>query len=153
MENTQPVMDRLNIDQVCIVVKDIEKSISQLSSLFNIGPWRRMVMDAPDSILHGKQTPLKAQLAFANIGPVELELIEPGEGESNYTDFLNAKGEGVHHLRVIVSDMENDMAKFKENGIEPLQHGENPNVKFAYMDTEGVAGVIIELVQWKPRSS
>ena len=38
---------------------------------------------------------------------------------------------------------------YSENDLKVLQSGEDENVKFAYMDTETIAGVIIELLQRK----
>lgn len=149
MGQIQPLMDHLEIDQVAIVVRDIEKAVKHLSSLWNMGPFRFQESDVPDAILHGKQTPLRAKLAFVQAGPIELELIEPGEGENIYREFLRAKGEGVHHFRLMVSDIESEVAKWVERGIGVLQSADTPRVRFAYMDTEGIIGIIIELLQRK----
>jgi len=149
MEHTKPVMDNLEVDQVGIVVSDIEKAVRYFSSLWNVGPFRFLQVDVPDAILHGKQTPLRTKLAFAQVGPIELELIEPGEGESIYREFLRAKGEGLHHLRITVSDIEKEVAKWEERCIGILQSADTPMVRFAYMDTEGIIGTILELLQRK----
>jgi methylmalonyl-CoA/ethylmalonyl-CoA epimerase len=139
----------LEIVQVGIVVRDLEKAIERLNSLWNVGPFRFLEIDLPDAILHGKQKRLRAKLAFAQVGPVELELIQPGEGENIYGEFLRAKGEGVHHLKIPVSDIKSEVARLKERGVEVLQSGDSPQVSFAYMDTEGISGVILEVLQCK----
>jgi methylmalonyl-CoA/ethylmalonyl-CoA epimerase len=149
MEHIGPVMDTLEVDQVGIVVSNIEKAVSLFSILWNVGPFRFLEVDAPDAILHGKPTPLRTKLAFARIGPIELELIEPGEGENIYREFLRAKGDGLHHLRITVSDIEKEVTKWKERGIGVLQSADTPRVKFAYMDTEGMIGTILELLERK----
>lgn len=145
-------MNGLRINQVAMVVRDIEKTIRHLSSLWDIGPFEIREMDVPDAILHRKQTRVRAKLAFAQVGPIELELIEPGEGENIYQEFLCAKGEGLHHLAIHVSDIESEVSRFKERGIDVLQSGKTPNVSFAYMDTEGITGIIFELLQFKKNS-
>lgn len=142
-------MNNLKISQLAIVVRDIEKTIRHLSSLLDIGPFQKREIDLPDAIIHGKQTRLRAKLAFAQAGPVELELIEPGEGDNIYQEFLYAKGEGVHHVGIFVSDIEKELTWFNERGIGVLQSGNTPRVSFAYMDTEGIVGVIFELLQLK----
>jgi len=149
MERRQHETSPLEIDQVAIVVRDMEKAIKQLCSLWNVGPFQIREMDLPDAMVRGKQTRVRAKLALAQAGPVELELIEPGEGENIYREFLRAKGEGVHHLGVYVSDIESELTRFKKRGIEVLQSGDTRQHSFAYMDTEGVAGVILELLQRK----
>lgn len=143
----------LEIDQVGIVVRDIEQTIKQLSSLWNVGPLQIREIDLLDAIVHGKQMRVRAKLAFAQVGPVELELIEPGEGENIYWEFLQTKGEGVHHLKIPVSDIESEVARFREKGVGVLQSGSTPRSSFAYLDTEGIVGVILELLNRKLRSA
>ena len=149
MGNTDHDKKSMEVVQVGIVVRDLEKTIKQLNSLWNVGPFRFSEIDLPDATLHGKQTRLMAKLAFAQVGPVELELIQPGEGENTYREFLRDKGEGVHHLKIPVSDINSEVARLKEKGVEVLQSGNSPDVSFAYMDTEGIAGVILEVLQSK----
>lgn len=149
MQDMQSVLNQLRIRQVAIIVRDIEKTTKHFSTLFNWGPFQFRELDLPDAILHGKKTPLKAKLAFVDTGPIELELIEPGEGKSIYWEFLNTKGEGVHHFAIFVIDLEKELIKWNKNGIEVLQSGDTPNVRFAYLNTENIFGIIVELVQHK----
>ncbi len=145
-------MNGLKISQVGIVVRDIEKTIKNLSVLWDIGPFQRREIDLPDGIVHGKRKRIRAKLAFVQVGSIELELIEPGEGENIYQEFLCTKGEGLHHLAIHVSDIEGEVSRFKQRGIDVLQSGKTPRVSFAYMDTESIAGVIFELLQFKKNS-
>jgi methylmalonyl-CoA/ethylmalonyl-CoA epimerase len=149
MKHTQRAITPFEIKQVGIVVRDREKVMQQFSSLLGTGPFRLLDLDQPEAIVHGKRTHCGAKLAFAQAGPIEIELIEPVEGESTWSEFLRAKGEGVHHLGIWVPDINKELARFTEMGIGTLQSGEDKHVRFAYMDTEGIAGVIIELLQSK----
>lgn len=149
MERRQQDTNPLEIDHVAIVVRDMEKAIRQLCSLWNVGPFQIREIELADAMVHGKQTRVRLKVAHAQAGPVELELIEPGEGENIYWEFLRAKGEGVHHLGVHVSDIRSELAGFKKRGIEVLQSGNTPRHSLAYIDTEGIAGVIVELMQRK----
>lgn len=139
----------LEIHQLAFVVGDIKKAIRHLQSLWDIGPFQIREMDLPNATVHGKQKRVKAKLAFAQVGPIDLELIEPGEGENIYQEFLRAKGEGLHHLGIRVSDIEGEVSRFKERGIDVLQSGSTPSVSFAYMDTESIIGIIFGLLQFK----
>lgn len=44
-------------------------------------------------------------MASAELGPVELELIEPKTGESIWANFPAEHGSGLHHVRFNVPDM------------------------------------------------
>jgi len=149
MKNPQSGPVPLEVQQVGIVVRDREETMRQFRSLLGIGPFRVFNLDQPEAIVHGKRIHCGAKLAFAPAGPIEIELIEPGEGESIWSEFLGTKGEGVHHLGIWVSDLDKELSRFTEMGIGTLQSGEDEHVRFAYMDTEGVVGVIIELLQNK----
>jgi len=44
-------------------------------------------------------------MAFSSLGPVELEIIQPIVGPTVYHDFLEEKGEDIHHLAFDVKDI------------------------------------------------
>ena len=80
--------------QIGVVVRDLDKSIRVLSEVFGIGPFSRFddwpPSDRSDYELYyfGEPAAFTARMAFAALGPVELELIQPLEGKSNWSDFL-----------------------------------------------------------------
>jgi methylmalonyl-CoA/ethylmalonyl-CoA epimerase len=135
------------VRQVGIVVKDMEKTMQQIRSILGIGPFK--LIPGPEAIINGKKVDCKAKLAFAQSGPIEIELIEPVKGESTWMEFLRAKGEGVHHFGIFVPDIDKELARYIKMGVGVLQSGEDEEVKYAYMDTAGITGVIIELLQVK----
>ena len=143
------IMHSLEIDQVCIVVKDMEKTVRQLSLIMNIGPFEIRETDLPDAIVHGRRTHVRARRAYAMAGAIELEVIEPGQGENIYWEFLHSRGEGVHHFGILVSDIESEIARFEKHGIGVLHSADTPRTRLAYMDTEDLVGVILELRQRK----
>ena len=152
MKQVQPLMDHMDIKQIGMVVRNLEKAIEKLRSIWNIEQVQIFEPYLPEATVRGKTTPLKIRLAFIQAGSVEYELIEPGEGENIYWEFLREKGEGVHHIAFHVSDIESELAKFQKRGIEVLQKGtDQTGVTFAYVDTEPVCGIIIELLQYKQK--
>jgi len=139
----------LEIVQVALVVRNLEDTIQKLRSLWKVGPFEIRESDNPGGIVHGRKAHIKARLAFAKAGPIDLELIEPVEGENIYWEFLQTKGEGVHHLKIPVQDFESELARIKGKGIGVLQSADSPRVSYAYLDTEKTLGVIFELLQRK----
>lgn len=139
------------IDQVCVVVKDIQKAIEHYWKIFGIGPWSIYTAVPPeltDTTIRGEPKRFSMKLAFAKVGHVMLELIQPLEGESIYKEFLAEKGDGVHHIASYkVDDLDKAIALLEKRGIRVLQSGRWGGASFAYMDTEKVLGVIIELVK------
>ncbi len=140
---------QLDIQHVCFVVGDLEKAMERFRSYWGISPFRLLDSDHPEGIVHGENTPYKGKLAFAQAGPIEIELIEPTEGESIWREFLRTQGEGLHHLGVFVSNLDQELAMYRDKGIGVLMKGETDHVKLAYMDTRATAGVIVEILQKK----
>jgi 4-hydroxyphenylpyruvate dioxygenase-like putative hemolysin len=139
------------IDQVCVVVNDIQKAVQQYWNIFGIGPFSIYTVAPPeltDTTVHGKPEYYSMKLAFAKVGTVMLELIQPLKGESVYKEFLVEKGEGIHHIATYeVDDLDSAIALLGKYGIGVLQSGRWQGASFAYMNTEKALGAIIELVK------
>ena len=133
------------VGQVGIVVKDLDKIIEYYSSTFGIGPWRVIEVDRPEVMLRGQKYPYRARYAFANLGPVELELIEVISGRSIHSEFLEEGREGLHHLGFFLAREEKEriLAKLSDQGI-------NVTWGSGYLDTERMGGVIFELIHVFP---
>ena len=129
-----------SIDQLGIVVRDIDKVIESWSKLLGIGPWDSREMETTDRA--GRKA--KTRLAFANIGHLQIELIQSVEGRTFYADFLERHGEGIHHLGVRVDDVDAETANLARKGLKVLFGRRG---RFAYMDTGNPGGVMYELIQ------
>ncbi|MDO8568149.1 MAG: VOC family protein [Dehalococcoidales bacterium] len=142
------------LGHIGVAVKDLDKTIKFYSSTFGIKPWRMAEADYKDVMVRGKKQSFKVRLAFASLGPVEIELIEIRGGKALYSEYLDAGREGLHHLGFHVSKEDKDRitASLAEQGIEVSQ-GANSRLhsgSYAYFDTEKIGGVIFELVNRPP---
>ena len=54
-------------------------------------------------------------------GNTELELIQPIEGKSIHKDFLETRGEGLHHFGFDIQNYDEMFSKFVKAGFKPLQ--------------------------------
>ena len=143
------------VSQVGIVVKDIEKTAAFYYSTFGIGPFAIVPeVKFEGAMLRGQPISTSIKVAFAQSGPVQIELIQPLEGKNIYTEFLDSRGEGLHHLGFQVDDFDGLLARFKSKGIEPVFWHHLGLMAFAYLSTDRIGGVIIELL-WskKPEKS
>jgi hypothetical protein len=94
---------------------------------------------------HGEPGNFKMRLAFLETGPVQLEFIQPLEGDNIYTEFLAQHGEGLHH---ILFEVDNPEAVAAGLGVKILQSGGSilrPGALWAYLDTQEILGCIVEL--------
>lgn len=135
------------------MVASCDDAVERYSALLGYTTWRRAFFGPADverMTLRGSDAAYSMKLAYAGDGP-ELELIEPVDGRSLYSEWLAERGEGLHHVAVVVSSLDAAIAALEEAGFANLQsgHGFAPSGKggYAYFDTTGVLGFILEAVE------
>ena len=138
------------IVQVGVVVKDLDKTVEYLTSL-GMGPFKISTVTHPSATVHGEKVFYQVRLAKSQQGPVELELIEYQKGKTIHKEFLDERGERLHHIKFTVKDINATVNRFAEKGIEPLQQDRAVGGGgMAYLDTARIGGVIIEVSQRSP---
>ena len=161
-EQIRPLTKVSKLRQVCIVVRNLEKSMEQYANILGIDKWSVLHFDdsvLSDTTYRGKSVQHPYRAALTMIGPMQLELIQPLEGDSAYSEFLKQHGEGLHHLGVIgVANMDEAIQAFESEGLPCLQSGrittgDNAVTRYAYIDSAKALGTVIELAQWPERSS
>jgi hypothetical protein len=143
--------------QIGAVVEDIDRTVQALSDIFGIGPFR-VIMWPPkdrDDIhreYYGEPASFTARMAFAELGAIELELIQPISGGSIWSDFLKEHGEGIHHIRFNVSNTKPVIAYLSDHGIGVSQSGSGlrPGTHWANLTTRDKVGFTIEIMNALP---
>jgi len=135
--------------QVGMVVKDARKTAREYEK-FGVGPFVEEDFPSVDATLDGKPAYFKNRALVANIGGWELELLQVLEGETIFQEFLEKRGEGVHHLGLYVEDYDAEMAKWRKAGVRVLQESKCPppypeGSRYAFLDTEALLGTVIEI--------
>jgi methylmalonyl-CoA/ethylmalonyl-CoA epimerase len=136
--------------QIGIVVADREQTTKALTSLFGIGPFR--LVEWPDRSeakyqYRGVEEKIRLRQAFVQLGNVEVELIQPLEGNNAYQDFLDETGGGIHHVLFEVRDIEPVLQELAKSGVKVLQSGTGirPGTRWALLDTHDLVGFYVEL--------
>lgn len=132
-----------HVDQIGVVVRDVDECVRNYEKIFGKDSFVVVEGEEPSVLGDGREIMIKGKLAFAQLGSVQLELIEIKEGPSIHVDFLETNGEGIHHIGAYVSDFDNEIEKFRQKGITVLQEGKGMR-RYAYLDTEPV---ILELIE------
>ena len=135
--------------QIGVIVRDIDQAVSFYESL-GIGPFESPKGPAPifDRQVYGKPAPdVKNRISTAQMGAIQLELVQPVSGKSLQMEFLERHGEGVNHLAFFVDDLEGEVAELVQKGFRVISSGKTARSAFAYLDTDKVGGIIFELIQ------
>jgi len=137
------------ICQIGIVVKDLDEAVERFYKDFNIGPWYFWNFEQPElTEMFYKGEPMQGygfKIALASLGGVQCELIQPLYGKGTHTDFLEKRGEGLHHIKLYYKDINKALDNFKAKGILPLQSGKYGEDIHVYLDTESSHGILMEI--------
>jgi methylmalonyl-CoA/ethylmalonyl-CoA epimerase len=135
------------LKQVGVVVRDLDKAVTRLQSL-GFGPFEsRTLPPKREEWYRGKPFLVDVKISMANLGDVQLELIQPTQGESPHKQFLDEKGEGIQHVMFGVDDFEKEVAALTEKGASVVLKAIMPGGRtIAYLDLN-VGGLVVELVQ------
>jgi len=150
MNSKQQLIKNLELppmSQIGIVVKDMDNTIKYYEKVLGLGPFVRPDIIYKEKHYYGKPVNSEWIMGFCSLGSVELELIQPITGPTIYHDFLQVKGEGIHHLGFDVKDIEKKLALCEEMGIKIIQGGQGATSRFEYLNTAVIGGVIFELIQ------
>ncbi len=141
-------LGNLKINHICYIYKDVEKQAKIMESLFNMPKFIFSEdLDHPAKY-RGKDTKFSLKLGMSRCFNVQIELFQWIEGDCVYKEFIDAKREGIHHFGVLVDKLQDYITEFQNQGIEALQTGTfPPSLKYAYMNTEKIFGVIIEFIE------
>jgi len=133
-----------NVHHIGAVVKDVEKTSKFLSEILGIGFWDIHVYSPSKSeMLIGE--PFSLKTAHGKFGSVEIELLQPLKGDSIWGQFLETKGEGLHHIAFHnLSNWEEMVAKLQEQGSRMIIGASSRGTRWTYFDTPG--GIIVELM-------
>ena len=128
----------LKIDHVGIAVQDLSAAIAAFRSLGLTGG---EIEELPER---------KLRLAWFQVGESRIELLETTDAGSPVGRFLDARGEGVHHLALRVTDAVAGLQAAADRGLvlvdrEPRAGARGSRVGFLH--PRSLHGVMVELVE------
>ena len=132
-------MVRIAIDHIAIVVSDMDAAL---------GFWQRALGLELQRV---ESVPAEAvEVAFLETENAHVELLLPTSGDSGIARYLEAKGGGMHHLCLAVTNIEAAMQQLAESGIElinerPRQREDGTRYAFVHPGSSG--GVLVELYE------
>ena len=85
-------------------------------------------------------------------GSGKLEFLQATHSDSSITDFINKKGEGMHHVALLVDHLQLALDYLKNKGIKLID--ETPRIgaeglSIAFLHPTSTGGILIELCEKK----
>jgi methylmalonyl-CoA/ethylmalonyl-CoA epimerase len=112
--------------------------------------FERLLGRAPDSeeVVEDQ----KVRVAVFTLGEGRIELLEATSPESPIARFLSQRGQGVHHVALVVADLSGVLAQLERAGVRLIDREPRAGAgkeRIAFLHPASAAGVLIELVEEK----
>lgn len=142
------IFDPARLYHVGVCVRNIAETAAFYTNVFGIGPFTYRDVAYENATYYGKVAGYRGKRAFAQMGPMMLELIELIDGPTIHEGFLERHGEGLHHLGFEVDDLKASMEEAVRRGLTITQSfTRSDGTGFAYVDSDRVGGTIFEIVE------
>ena len=127
------------IEHIGIAVQDIEASNKVFTKIFGKDSYKSERVESEGVIT-----------SFFQIGESKIELVSATNSESPISKYLQKNREGMHHIALIVDDIEVALIFLKERNVnlvdsKPRIGAEGYKIAFIHPGSSG--GVLIELCQ------
>jgi len=132
----------MKLHHVAIVVEDLDAALQVYQQALGLELAGRRAVPAEG-----------VEIAFLPTGEAELELMRPLDPENSIGQFLAKRGEGIHHICLLVEDIEAAVQHLQAAGArmatEIRSHPDG--TRYAFVHPKSTRGVLIELYQ-KPQA-
>ena len=140
------------IQQIAWLTRDLEKSMQAWIDVLRIGPWRvfRFTNETVKNLRVGGRLvtePFEFRIGITHVGATEIELIQPVRGPMIYEEYLQRRGEGLHHIKEKIADdqLTAVVEDYRARGIDVTQTGQFVADFHFYLDTEPKLDFVYEL--------
>jgi methylmalonyl-CoA/ethylmalonyl-CoA epimerase len=128
------------VSHVGIAVKDLKASVKVYSIL--TGDHKPVIENVPSENVE------VAVFSGKNKDSGRVELVAATSESSPIAKFISKHGEGLHHICIIVEDINSKLAELRKAGIKLIDQNYRPGAegkRIAFVHPEHLNGVLIEL--------
>jgi hypothetical protein len=137
--------------QLAFLVDDLHAAAWKWADIYGVGPFHILKRNVTDVRYRGEVSTMDVQIAIAQAGPVQIELIEQKcDTPSLYREIYKRGEGGVHHMATVVKDFAAAKNFYESRGYPAVTELLNANMRVAYFDTRKDFGLLTEVVEEQP---
>jgi hypothetical protein len=137
--------------QMGFVVDDAIAAAERWAAVFGVGPFSLLPRRQSSSTYRGRRAEFEVEIAAAQAGPVQIELIHQFDDHpSIYRELFPTDGNGLHQVCTVAHDYEGKKAHYERLGYEVVGEVEAGGHRVAYVDTVADFGFFTEVVAHNP---
>jgi hypothetical protein len=138
--------------QLGFVVDDLLDAAARWARVFGVGPFHVLPRVEAPCTYRGAPSAIDMQVAVAQAGPVQIELIHQHcDRPSVYRDLVERGASRFHQLCTVTPDYDATTAHYVGLGYEPASEFDADGQRVAYFDTLDDFGFFTEVVEASPR--
>ncbi|MCZ6804875.1 MAG: VOC family protein [Proteobacteria bacterium] len=138
------------IVQIAYFVNDIRTAAIEMNRVFGNGPFYLYEnIELKDVTYRGNAATLDHSSAYGQSGDIMIEFIQQNsEGPSAFRDMYADGEEGIHHVAMFVSNVQEEIRRLKKLGFQVANHFyTRAGVEVVFIDTTEILGHMTELYE------
>ena len=126
------------VHHVAVVVRDIEQALAFYRDRLGL-PVELVLPIESDGVT----------IAFLPVGESKIELVQPTNADTGVSRYLEARGEGFHHVCLEVADIGAELKRLGDEGVELIDPAPRPGAEgpVAFIHPRSCNGVLVELIE------
>ena len=139
--NNESICSARHINHVCIAVSDIEETLEFYEKLFGVSRSGEIETIEDQGV----------KAALVRVGASQREFIQPIDSENGVSNFIDRRGEGVHHICFEVDDLASKLKELDDSGVQMIDKEPRDGLSgiIGFIHPKATRGVLIELVDQK----
>ena len=131
----------LRIDHIAVAVKDVDAGLARYQTILGA----ELVEKAELSIMGNRMS-----AAYLKVGDSLSVLDGALEPDGFIAKFIERRGEGLHHLGIVVDDLDGYVGRLEAAGIR-IAHRESlgPLRREILLSPKDLCGVVAQVIEWK----
>ncbi|MDH4383417.1 MAG: VOC family protein [Gammaproteobacteria bacterium] len=145
-------MDIRRITEVGIAVRDLAQATALFEHLFNASVGE--LIEVPRYAMHYR---------MCRVGKVDFEVMAPTGDTGVIADFLQKRGEGLHHIAFAVDDIQSTMNTLRKKNVRFVDDAPvreklgfedfagrkfSEDIQFAFSHPASILGILFEFIQY-----
>jgi hypothetical protein len=138
-----------NFFQTSWVVRDLYTAMNRWIDNASVGPFYVFPRTRfQDATWHGVPVELRVDIAYAQVGSMQIELVMPLRQGAAVFDDPDTPCEAVlHHVAAYTDDLHSEIAHYTRLGLGVVLRATHRGTGFAYVDTRATLGCMTELIE------
>ena len=131
------------LDHIGIAVKNLDQAIDRFTRILGAE-----FIAKKEIVLSGS----RIWVGYLKLGDTIIGLDQPAKPDEFLAQFIERRGEGLHHVGLEVDDLEAFKAELRQRGVR-IPHQENPGGvrKEILLSPKDLCGVVFQVMEWEEK--